>query len=228
MVEAHPKPVTRGAIKPRFIYISGCDGTGKTTQVRLLLEQLRLQGIIAKQVWLRFPFLFSLPLLAYARWRGLSRYERNSYVRIGYWNFQSSRMLRWLLPWTILLDATISGLIKIYLPLWRGETVICERFVLDMLVDMSVAFDYPNMQRYLPGRLFLGLLPPGAKVVILELDPTTIRQRREAMIYDQGLEPRLKAFHSISKDLGLPVFSSRYPVHELNLQIRKELALIPR
>jgi hypothetical protein len=208
---------------PRFIYITGCDGTGKTTQVRLLLEQFKRQGVIAKQVWLRFPFLFSLPLLAYARWRRLSRFEQSRGARHGYWNFQSSCVLRRLLPWTLLVDATIAGLIKIYLPLWRGETVVCERFVLDILVDMSVAFDDQNMQHCLPGRLLLGLLPPGAKVVILELDTATIRQRREEMVYDQGLESRLKAFQSISKDLGLPVFSSHYPAQELNLQIRKEI-----
>jgi hypothetical protein len=225
MVSANPETV--GTTMPRFIYITGCDGTGKTTQVRLLLEQLKLQGIIAKPVWLRFPFLVSLPLLAYARWRKLSWYEQSKVTRHGYWNFRKSHLLRRLLPWTLLLDATISSLIKIYLPLWRGETVVCERFVLDMLVDMSVAFDCPNMQRSLPGKLFLGLLPRGAKVVILELDPATIRKRREAMIYDQGLESRLKTFQSISKDLNLPVFSSRYPAHELNLQIRKEIICIP-
>ena len=206
---------------PRFIYITGCDGTGKTTQTRLLLEQFRLQGVKAKQVWIRFPFLLSLPLLAYARWRGLSWYEQRNGVRHGYWCFRSSCLLHWLLPWTLLADATLAGLIKIHLPLWRGETLVCERFVLDMLVDMAVAFDDPNLHRCLPGKLFLGLMPPEAKVAILELDAATIRQRRVEMIYDQKLESRLKVFQSISKDFNLPVYSSRYPAQELNLQIWK-------
>ena len=74
---------------PRFIYITGCDGTGKTTQTRLLLEQFRLQGVKAKQVWIRFPFLLSLPLQAYARWRGLSWNEQSNGGRHGYWCFRS-------------------------------------------------------------------------------------------------------------------------------------------
>ena len=111
----------------RFIYITGCDGTGKTTQACLLMEQLRRKQINARQIWLRFPFFFSLPLLAYARWRRLSWYEVYFGQRYGYWDFRNSKLLQMILPWTLLIDATIGGIVNIFIPFWMKTTIVCER-----------------------------------------------------------------------------------------------------
>jgi hypothetical protein len=222
LVAARSESVTRGAAWPRFIYITGCDGTGKTTQARLLLEQLRSQGIKARHVWLRFPFLLSLPLLAYARWRGLSWYQQMGGKRQGYWGFRRSRLLQLFLPWTLLADAALAGLFKIYLPQWRGETVVCERFVLDILVDLAVAFDDPNLHRHLPGRLFLSLLPGRARIAVLDLDAAAIRLRRPDLIYDKKLETRLAIFRLVSGDWELPVFTSGDPADEVCMQLYRK------
>lgn len=204
----------------RFIYITGCDGTGKSTQVALLMERLRAQGADVHHVWLRFPFMLSLPLLAYARWRGYSRFEDCDYVdangqpatvRHGYWEFQTSRLLRWLLPWTLLADAALAGLVHIYWPLWQGKTVVCERFVLDMLVDLSVAFG-AEIQRRLPGRLYRWLLPNAAPVVILYALAETIQMRRPDLMFDKQLARKIAMYQRIIADYGLTQQSSEESV----------------
>jgi thymidylate kinase len=207
------------ATLPRFIYITGCDGTGKTTQASLLVDQLQARGIKTRQLWLRFPFFLSLPLLAYARARGLSWYEKTGNVNHGYWDFRSSRLLRTFLPWTLLIDAVFAGLVKIYLPLWLGKTVVCERFVLDMLADLSVAFDDAQLHRKFPGRLYPGLLPRLAKIFVLELDPETIRARRADLRTDQRLDARLRAYQNLSRDLSLKTCSSQLPASDINQRI---------
>lgn len=199
-----------------FIYITGCDGTGKTTQAALLVEKLQTVRRKVRRVWLRFPFLFSLPLLAYARWRGLSWYEQSGDVRFGYWDFSHSKILQTVLPWTLYFDAFLAGLIKIQLPLWKGETVICERFVLDMLVDLNVAFNQRDVHKRLPGKRFLRLIPRDALIFILDLDADTIRRRRENLRADRRLEERLEAYRVLSNDLSLKQFSSTMPIHDLN------------
>src|SRR5687767_9986185 len=102
---------------PRFLYLTGCDGTGKTTQADLLCAWLKQRSIQPRRVWLRFPFIFSLPLLAYARWRRLSWYEVVEGVRHGYWDFRTSILLKALFPWCLLLDAALAAVVKVYLPL---------------------------------------------------------------------------------------------------------------
>jgi thymidylate kinase len=203
----------------RFVYITGADGTGKSTQARLLIQRLQEQGIRCRHLWLRFPFCFSLPLLAYARCRGYSWREVTDGANHGYWDFRRSWVLRALLPWVLLLDAALAAVNKIYVPLWLGNTIVCERFVMDMLVDLTVACDDWNLHRRLPGRLYLGLVPRSAAIVVLDLDPETVQERRVDLVTDRRLEARLNAFRRLSADQSLSVLSSRAPVAELGQHI---------
>jgi thymidylate kinase len=197
--------VTKDRSAPRFVYITGCDGTGKTTQARLLLEQLQQQGVKVRHVWLRFPFLFSAPLLAFARWRGYSWSEVHGQVRHGYWDFHRSRLMRSVFPWILWVDAAIATLWKVCLPLRFGYTIVCERFVLDMLVDLSAGLRDAQFGLKLPGRLFFRLLPFDARVVCLDLDTQSICQRRRDLESDRALEMRLAIFRSLTTARGLAV-----------------------
>jgi thymidylate kinase len=202
-----------------MIYIAGCDGTGKSTQATLMLSALAQGGARVRHVWLRFPFMLSLPLLAFARWRGHSWSEEIDGVRHGYWNFAGSVILRALLPWALLIDAALAAIQKIYLPLLMGHTVVCERFALDMLADLAVAFDEPLLHRTLPARLFPYLVPPGATTVVLDLDAETIRARRSDLRLDRRLEARLEAFGQIAQGLQLSTLSSAQPIEVLHEQL---------
>ena len=215
MVTAHSITIKKMGNISRFIYITGCDGTGKTTQARLLTEKLQSQGIQTQHIWLRFPFLLSIPLLAYARWFGYSWYETTEGFRHGYWDFRNSWLLQSFLPWFLLFDAGLAAIRKIYLPIMRGKTVICERFVLDMLVDLSIACGDPHLHLRYPGKLYLHLLPRETKIFILDLDSETIRYRRRDLTVDQRLQNRLDAYRSLAEDLSLPILSSINPPNEL-------------
>lgn len=229
MVTSHPDPINQNqnqdqqATAPRFIYITGCDGTGKTTQARRLLAHLTAQGVESQHLWLRFPFFFSLPLLAYARWRGYSWYEARGEVRQGYWDFSRSWLLRTCLPWVLLIDATLAALVKIYLPLSlsKGKTIVCERFALDMLVDLSLALDDVDLHQRLPGRLYRHLIPKEALIIILELDAPTLRARRADLEIDWRLEARLRAFRRLVDEYGLIALSSQKPIAELSQSIQE-------
>jgi len=75
---------------PHCVCLAGADGTGKTTQAKAILSLLQKQGIPARYVWLRFPWLFCTPFLVYARLRGYSRHEIVGGHRHGYWDFRTS------------------------------------------------------------------------------------------------------------------------------------------
>jgi thymidylate kinase len=198
--------------QPHFIYLCGCDGTGKSTQAKKLLAHLQNIGLKPHHLWLRFSFFFSLPLLVYARWHGLSWFEEINGLKYGYWDFGRSRLLQLFLPWTLFFDAALAAVVKIYLPLGLGQTVVCERFVLDMLADLMVAFNDPNLHRRLPGRLYPYLLPRQAAMVMLDLDAATIRARRPDLQADRRLEARLEAFRRLAADQKLTLVSSQLSV----------------
>lgn len=207
----------------QFIYITGCDGTGKTTQARLLLKQLKAKGVKVRHLWLRYPFFLSIPLLFYARLRGYSWREVQGGVRQSYWDFQSSWVMCRVFPWVLLVDAALAALWKVFMPMWRGEIIVCERFVLDMLVDLNIACGNNDLHRNLPGSLFLGLIPKSARVIILDLTAETARERRTDLLWDRRLEDRFLAYRILSKDLHLSIISSLLPAREVSTLIYAQI-----
>ena len=199
---------------PRFIYITGCDGAGKTTQAQLMIARLRAEGQKVRHVWLRFPFLLSVPLLIYARWRGLSWSEKTNGVRHGYWDFSRSILLRSLLPLLLFGDACLAGAIRIYLPLLLGRTVVCERFVLDMIADLTVAYGDLSFLTSYQARLYLRLIPPESAITILEVDEKTIRNRRPDLESDRRLTERLELYKKIAAKFDIPMVSNTQPMVE--------------
>lgn len=203
----------------RFIYLAGCDGTGKTTQAEILLAELKSLGVKAGHLWLRFPFCFCRPLLAYARWRGFSWYEEIDGTRHGYWDFRGSWLLRVVFPWLLLLDAALFSIAKVHLPLRLGKTIVCERFVLDTLVDLSLALNDPRFPSRRPGKLYPALLPGRATVAILDLEARTVRERRPDLQGDRRLEARLETYRQLAAGGGYPMISTKKSRLEINRAI---------
>jgi hypothetical protein len=129
--------------------------------------------------------------------------------------------MREIFPWALLLDAALAAIRHIYVPLWRGEIIVCERFALDMLVDLSVATGEADLWNHPPGRLFLRLLPACSQVIILDLDAPMVRCRRPDLAFDHRLDERLAAYRRLSAGLGIAPFSSRQPVEAIHCEIAR-------
>ena len=209
----------------KVIYITGADGTGKSTHTKLLLKALRSSGKSCSHLWLRFPFLLSYPFLAFSRLRGYSWHEQENGHKHGYWSFQDSLLMREVFPWVYLIDAMIASLVRLRIPLWLGRTIVCERFVLDMLADVMVALNNPGFIHTLPGRAFLRVLPTCTEVIILDLDLHSIRKRRRDLQRDKRLECRIEAFRRIAEVGSFDLVSTMPSVEESSKAIRRQLGL---
>lgn len=209
---------------PRCIYLAGVDGTGKTTQARAILAMFRQQNIPVRYVWLRFPRLFSVPFLIYARWRGYSHREWVNGHQHGYWNFSHSWLMSTLFPWILWLDTVLLTLIKVYLPLRLGYTLVCDRFVVDILADLMTGLDDLRFDERIPGRLFLDLLPQWTKVVILDLDTETVRQRSPELKGDRSHAQRRKVYLELARRHCLPILSTAPSIEAIRVRLIDEIA----
>jgi thymidylate kinase len=161
--------------KPMFICITGIDGVGKTTHVNLILKHLREKGIKCQYKWLRFHHFFSLPLLAFCRVAGYTRLSTlGNSQKCSYHEFYKSGFVSAVYPWILFFDTFLFTSIKVYIPMFFGTTIVCDRFVYDTLIDLMVATkDYKTYKKPV-GKFFLKLIPKNAHFVMLDLDKSTI------------------------------------------------------
>lgn len=210
--------------KPMFICITGIDGVGKTTHVNLILEHLRKKGIKCQYKWLRFHHLFSLPLLAFCRVAGYTRVSTlGGSQKCSYHEFYKSRLISTIYPWILFLDTLLFTIIKVYIPMFFGTSIVCDRFVYDTLIDVAVATKVHEIYRKPVGKLFLKLIPKNAHFVMLDLDKSTIFLRRPELKDDLTFDERYALYESLSSQLNIHVEKNCDNVTRVNCSILSKL-----
>jgi thymidylate kinase len=212
-------------LKSRLICIIGVDGVGKTAHVRKLLETLDDKKIPNKYVWFRFYHFSSLLLLIYCRLVHLTVYEIKNGQKIGRHEFYKSKIISFLYPYLLFIDMYPLYIIKIYLPLRLGYTMICDRFVYDTLVDLMI--DLKNFEIYqkFSGKLFLRLNKRVNKMILLDLDESIIRERRKDLMVDQSLEERRKVYKQLAKVFNIKMIDNSKNFNEVNDSIIKYMGI---
>ena len=186
---------------PRLICIIGPDGTGKTTQAKLLIEKLREIGYEYEYRWMRFHHFISLPVLALARLMRLTEIQILPDGRkIGYHHFHKSKLISTLYPITLYLDMLLAMIFKIYIPLKvQRKRIVCDRFIYDTLVDLIV--DLGNVE-FINSRIakrFLKLIPKGCLAILLIAPYEKIKERREDLKFDRYLKRRIETYIELKK-----------------------------
>jgi hypothetical protein len=157
--------------------------------------------------------------LFYARLQKISWYEVHDGIRYGYWDFCTSWLMRNIFPWLLLVDTFLAACWMIYLPLALGRTVVCERFVLDMLVDLSLAYKTSQFINSLTGLWLIRLIPAHCKVVVLDLEADLVRERRKDLVWDHRLGEKLNTFCFLAAEKGIPVILNQSSKDDVFLKI---------
>ncbi len=194
-------------MKPRCISLSGTDGVGKTTASAALVGALRAKGLQPHQCWLRFRHRVSLPLLAYAHLRRLTRYEGPQVggERVGRHDFQASGLLRVLYPWTITADLAPAVRWHVHRRLRRQQWVVADRFIPDTLVDLEMATGNDALAGEPVGQALLRLIPQEATPVILDAPEDVVRARRPVHARDPQVGPRQALYRSLARRFDWPL-----------------------
>lgn len=206
--------------KPMFICITGIDGVGKTTHVNLILEHLREKGIKCEYKWLRFHHLFSLPLLAFCRVAGYTRLSTLGISqKCSYHEFYKSRFISAFYPWILFFDTFLFTTVKVYIPMFFGTSIVCDRFVYDTLIDMSIATKDHEISKKPVGKLFIKLIPKNAHFVMLNLEKSIIFSRRPELKDDLTFDERYALYESLSSRFNIHVEENCDSMSQVNCSI---------
>lgn len=209
----------------RLICISGPDGTGKTTQVNLLINKFREKGIEYEYKWLRFHHFFSLPVLGIARLIGLSEVkELKNGDKIGYHYFYKSKIISKIYIISMYVDTLLFTLIKVHIPMkFFKSNIACDRFIYDTLIDLIISTRNNNILHSTVGKSFLRLVPNNSKFLILIADENTLKKRREDISIDKTINLKIKLYKKLANELEIPIINAGSSIENINLQILRSL-----
>jgi len=211
----------------KIIAICGIDGSGKTTQIELLERYLGQRGFRVKRVWFRwtaflsYPFLALCRLLGYTKWKTTSR----SNVRYAERRFYMNRALARLWPWLFTLDTLIYSILQIKARRILGYTILCDRFIPDIIVDLICETGDYQLPKRLAGRLLLSLIPKDSKLIVIDVAESIAYDRKHDIPSINYLKERRKLYLTLAKTLSMPVIDGEKEtnkVHEDILKILKE------
>jgi hypothetical protein len=187
---------------PSLIFITGVDGSGKSFFAEKLLEELKTRGLPVRHVWSRFNNICSKPLLAFCRLIGLNYYETKDGTRIGYHDFEKSKIISWCFIFCQLIDIWIVTLVKIWPQIVKGKILVCDRGAYDTLIDVMVDTKNRSLCASKLGAAFLLLLPRNHQVFFLMRDSGRIFRSRPDVSIDKNFELRCALYRACAARFG--------------------------
>jgi dTMP kinase len=201
----------------KVVIVSGIDGSGKTTQIKLLERYLRHRGFKVKRIWFRWVAFVSYPILAlcrilgYTKWRVIER----SGVRYAERRFYLNKTLARLWPWFYAVDVLIHTIFKIFIWISLGYIILIDRFIPDILIDLMYETKDYQIPRRLVGRLLISLIPKKSRLIIIDVNENTAYNRKHDIPNINYLKERRRLYLYIAKTLSIPVISGEKNVLEV-------------
>lgn len=230
-----------------LICLSGIESSGKSTQLRRLMEYAHAQGLRPIYIWTRPGYTRNLEackrfiqsLKSDARSRGkveASRSEnqvvpaperkQRDYPRKAE-RFDSALGRRvWLA--LSLIDLIIVYGVQVRFRLWRGQTVICDRYLWDGLVDYRNNFPDDAVESGILWRILRATTPRPdvAYFLLISVEESLHRSKsRERGFQDSEavLQKRLEQYELVAEQFQWPVLDGQRPVDELAEEIRSRV-----
>jgi len=191
-----------------LVSISGLDGSGKSSNADALWESLSQRGFHVARAWAGYDAELSLPFIALVRLLGYTRRTKIRglpFFRREVWrNAAISRL--W--PLVLALDFVPHAFISVVLPLQKGRIVICDRYVYDLVAELTQESTLGPRAK----KTFLNFLPRPDIAFLIDVDEDVAWKRimvpgraRTQPFYD--LSTRRKIYLQLATEKGMIVLN---------------------
>ncbi|MDD2336059.1 MAG: hypothetical protein PHD01_05750 [Geobacteraceae bacterium] len=185
---------------PKFIVVSGIDGSGKTTIINCLKQRLEENGVKPHYIWLRYNHLIIKPVHALCRLVGLSRRHDSSRGQVWRHEFYRSQLFCSLYIYLTWFD-TWFGRLKLAWQLRNidASVVICDRWVNDILIDLAVDSRRADFLESSWTERFHRIVPVGTKNFLIVRDNNAVLNCRPECQDDPDFEFRKNMYGQLQE-----------------------------
>ncbi len=212
-----------------LIVLSGIDGSGKSSHLTWIAAALTAQGRRYRYIRLRWAALTSIPLLGIARLLGYSQrhYNPRSKTIVVEQRYDQWSPMHTLWPHLFALDMALTAWWKVLLPLRRGEWVLCDRYALDAIIDITATLrDEALLSNGFAARL-RRLVPPDACTIVLDIDPSVAFARKLDLLDPSYVIARRPLYLRLAKQAGVPVVDGDRSFGEVQASIAEIVGICP-
>jgi len=210
-------------MEPLFVSIFGPDGSGKSTQARILANYLLSQGFKVRIVWIKSYHTFAYVLseiIERLSSRSVTLNAQRSVIRINPVSNGSISRLVW--AWIEFVSVLPVVIFHVYLPLSMSWIVIAERYLVDSIASIAYTLNDLNFDSSLISKALLCFFPKNSILVHLDSNYTEIKKRRGVMTDPQDfLQFQRKMYYKLSKRLNaVKIDTTRQDIEETARIIR--------
>ena len=166
-----------------FIAFFGPDGSGKSTHASLLIYHLRSHKVQTRKVWIRSPHTFAYLLSCLLVKVGFYRVVLNSFgydKKIPAVHINRGLKIFWSLAELISIMPVV--MLRVYLPLLLGYTVVAERCIVDTIVNIAYYTKNLEFLQSRTAKILLRFIPKNAILIHLDVDYPTLVNRRGRIV----------------------------------------------
>ncbi len=209
---------------PKFIFLTGVDGVGKTVLSGWLSAFCQKQGLHVRTVWSRFNNYTSKPLLAITRLTGHNRYKTIAGKKVGFHDFQRLFGYREVFAFLQMIDVNVATWLKIKRA-FPCDIVIAERGPWDTLVDVMADTNLSYLPQTWLGKLYTVQIPNSVEMLLIDRTYDKIIHTRPELIHDIQLQTRLQYYRTLGEQQGWTIIDNNGSFESTQSQILKTLHL---
>lgn len=167
---------------PKFICFIGIDGSGKTTLAKAFVKFAKGKGVDYHYVWANNQPILIAPLRKLWRlifFRGKDMFtDYEDYNKTKKQVARKSRILYRLYRFVHTVDYMLWIMLRVKIPLLLGRRIVCDRYVYDVAVSLSILLDYNFQQTEKLINTYLKYVPTPDAVFLIDVPEEVAFERK--------------------------------------------------